>query len=136
MQPHAVFWSPSSPFLRKLSDGGVRAAWNIAKYAIKFKSLRFLLIQRLTGWKIGVVLSFMVNDYDIGSAQSIDLVSQQVCSLGICVVGHHEASWRLQVSILVMVEMIAHEELQGLSSLATRSSAHVEDRVVRLDATQ
>ena len=54
-------------------------------------------------------------------------MSEQICSFVISIIGNHESFALLLITSLIRIEMVVHDELEDLGSLATWSSTHVKD---------
>ena len=78
----------------------------------------------------------MIDNHSIGGIQTIYLMSQQIRSFVIGVVGNYEALWSFRVALLLNKKMITHNQLQNLRRLAARGSAHIKHSVVGFDVTQ
>ena len=78
----------------------------------------------------------MVGDHDICCVEPINLVGEQICSLVISIVGNNKSLRGLGIAPLFRVELITHNQLEHLGSLAARSCTHVENGMVRFDIAE
>jgi len=72
----------------------------------------------------------MVCDHYVYRIEPIDLMGEQVGSLVVSIICNYEAFAWLLVASLLCILMVAHDELEDLSRLATWSCTHIKYRVM------
>jgi hypothetical protein len=104
----AIFGVPRGPLLGDFPNSSVRGTRDIADYPVEQNSLisarRSILIL-----EIGEFLGHMVDDNDIGSVQSVHLVSEHISAFRISVISHHKALRNLRVGSFKFSHLTRHD---------------------------